>query len=120
MLTIYVFTLVNVGDFGSNNDSGVLENSAMGKAFASNQMGLPDEQHVEGCKIPLPYCFGDDILALRSWFLQSFPRWSKLSEDQQLGTGHKVWVLRGEVEGVFQTTTIKFGTPPQKKPSENI
>ena len=29
------------------DDSGVLENSTMGKAFASNQMGLPDEQHVK-------------------------------------------------------------------------
>ena len=36
----YVFSLVNVGDFGSNNDSRVLENSAMGKAFASNQVFL--------------------------------------------------------------------------------
>ena len=83
----YVFTLVNVGDFGSNNDSGVLENSTMGKAFASNQMGLPDEQHVKGCKIPLPYFLvGDDILALKSLFLQSFPRRSKLSEDQKFLT----------------------------------
>ena len=40
MLTM--FSLVNVGDFGSNNDSGVLENSTMGKTFASNQMGFPD------------------------------------------------------------------------------
>ena len=32
----YVFSLMNVGDFGSNNNSGVLENSAMGKAFACN------------------------------------------------------------------------------------
>ena len=85
----YVFTLVNVGDFGSNNDSGVLENSTMGKAFASNQMGLPDEQHVKGCKIPLPYFLvGDDILALKSCFLRSFPRQSKLSEDQQIFNYH--------------------------------
>ena len=47
----YVFTLVNVGDFGSNNDSGVLENSTMDKAFASNQMGLPDEE--DHCHISL-------------------------------------------------------------------
>ena len=58
----YVFSLVNVGDFGSNNDSGVLENSAMGEAVACDQMGLPDQEHVDVCKIPLPYFLvGDDI-----------------------------------------------------------
>ena len=30
----YIFSLVNIGDYGSNNDSGVLENSVVGKAFA--------------------------------------------------------------------------------------
>jgi hypothetical protein len=71
----YVFTLVNVGDFGSNNVRGVLENSTMGKAFASNQMGLPDEQRVKGCKIALPYFLvGDDILALKSLFLAIIPQ----------------------------------------------
>ena len=81
----YVFSLMNVGDFGSNNDSRVLENSAMGKAFACNQMGLPDQQHVECCKILLPYFLvGDDIFALKSWLLGSFPRRSNLSEDQQI------------------------------------
>ena len=81
----YVFSLMNVGDFGSNNDSGVLENSAMCKAFECNQMGLPDQQHVEGCKIPLSYFLvGNDIFALKSWLLRSFPRRSNLSEDQQI------------------------------------
>ena len=40
------------------DDSGVLENSTMGKAFASNQMGLPDEQHVKACVV---YSGGYDV-----------------------------------------------------------
>ena len=38
----YVFSLVNIGDFGSNNDSGVLQNSAMGRALERNILGVPD------------------------------------------------------------------------------
>ena len=97
----YVFSLMNVGDFGSNNDSGVLENSAMGKAFACNQMGLPDQQHVEGCKIPLPYFLvGDDIFALKSWLLRSFPRRSNLSEDQQI-YNYRLSRARHVIENAF-------------------
>ena len=36
----YTFTFVNIGDYGSNNDSGVLGNSLMGKAYASNSLGF--------------------------------------------------------------------------------
>lgn len=34
----YVFTLVDIGSYGSNNDSGVFRNSQMGKAFFDNRM----------------------------------------------------------------------------------
>ena len=66
----YVFTFINIGDYGSNNDSGVLENSVMGTAFANNSLGIPDAEPVEGCSIPLPYFLvGDDIFGLKIWLL---------------------------------------------------
>ena len=64
----YVFTLVNIGDYGSNNDSGVLQNSAMGKALESNSLGIPEQEPFEGCEVPLPYYLvGDDIFGLKTW-----------------------------------------------------
>ena len=81
----YIFNYIDVGDFGSNNDSGVLENSAIGKAFATNHIGIPDPEPVEGCKIPLPYYLvGDDIFAQKTSLMRSFPGRSQLSEDQQI------------------------------------
>nr|XP_058956579.1 putative nuclease HARBI1 [Pocillopora verrucosa] len=38
----YIFNFIDIGDYGSNNDSGVLENSDVGKAFANNSLGVPD------------------------------------------------------------------------------
>ena len=50
----YIFSFVNIGDYGSNNDSGVLENSVVGKAFAHDALCVPDPEPLERCDIPLP------------------------------------------------------------------
>ena len=36
----YIFTLVDIGSFGSNNDSGVIRNSPKGKAVFIDEMSL--------------------------------------------------------------------------------
>ena len=64
----YVFSQVNIGDFGSNNDSGVLENSAMGRALERNILGVRDAEPFEGIQDPLSYFLvGDDIFGLKTW-----------------------------------------------------
>ena len=40
----YCFTLIDVGEYGSNNNSGVLWNSEMGKRFRDGEMNLPDPE----------------------------------------------------------------------------
>lgn len=70
----YIFNFINIGDYGSNNDRGVLENSDVGKAFANNSLGVPDLAPVEDCDIPIPYFIvGDDIFVLKTWLQCSFP-----------------------------------------------
>ena len=51
----YCFSSVDVGEYGSNNDSGALKNSNMGKMFDRNQMGVPDSELIEGTNYELPY-----------------------------------------------------------------
>ena len=36
----YCFTLVNVGNYGKDNDAQIFNNSAMGRAFLNNEMGI--------------------------------------------------------------------------------
>ena len=81
----YTFTLINIGDYGSNNDSGVLGNSEIGKALASNTLGVPDPETFEGFEKPLPYYLvGDDIFGLQIWLQRSYPRSRNPSEDPRL------------------------------------
>ena len=37
----YCFTIVDLGQYGSNNDSGVLANSRMGEMFENNLLRVP-------------------------------------------------------------------------------
>ena len=43
----YIFSFVDIGSFGSNNDGGVFRNSPMGKAFFNDEMGLPVAEFLE-------------------------------------------------------------------------
>ena len=80
----YCFTLVDIGQIGSNNDSGVLANSSIGKQFEENRMKLPAGRHVPDCPYSsLPYYLvGDEIFTLKSWLIKTFPE--KLTEEQSV------------------------------------
>ena len=70
------FTLVDIGQYGSNNDSGVLSNSEMGKAFEDGTINFPAAIHLPGCdQLPsLPYFLvGDEIFALKPWLMHPYP-----------------------------------------------
>ena len=42
-----MFTLVDIGNYGSNNDSRIFWHSAKGKAFFDNEMNLPEPESVQ-------------------------------------------------------------------------
>ena len=44
--TDYCFTLFDLGQFGSNNDSGVLANSELGQLLEQNRLNLPVETNL--------------------------------------------------------------------------
>ena len=71
----YNFTLVDIGQYDSTNDSSVLNNSEMGKAFEDGSMSLPQPEHLPGCRLPqlLFYLVGDEIFALKPWLLRPYP-----------------------------------------------
>lgn len=64
----YIFNFINIGDYGSNNDRGVLENLDVGKVFVNNSLGVLDLVLVEDCDILILYFIvGDDIFVLKIW-----------------------------------------------------
>ena len=70
----YCFTLIDVGEYGSDNDSGVLLNSEMGKRFRDGEMNLPAPEDLQGsCEEKNPYfLLGDEISPLSEWLLRPY------------------------------------------------
>ena len=54
----FVFTFVNTGDFGSNDDSGILLIFAMGKSLEKNSLRIPTPEQFEGFQDPLTIHLG--------------------------------------------------------------
>lgn len=71
----YCFSMFHVGECGSNNDSGVLANSRVGKRFERETFNLPEPKPLHGCKFsPFPYCLlSDEIFPLKSSLLRPYP-----------------------------------------------
>ena len=44
----YCFTLFDVGEYGSNNDSGILGNSKLGRRFGNGEMSIPAYEKIIG------------------------------------------------------------------------
>ena len=59
--------MVDVGKYGSKNDSGVLINSEMNKKFEESSFDLPKVKSLEQCLVRwlAYYLVGDEILPLK-------------------------------------------------------
>ena len=81
----YCFTMFDIGEYGSNNDCGVLSNSVMGHNFECGKAALPEPNHLPGCSFsPLPfYLLGDEMFPLKSWLIKPYPGKS-LSEEHRI------------------------------------
>ena len=53
----YCFTMFDVGEYGSNNDSGVLLNSKMGKKLAQYSLNIPSGTILKGRALNSFPCF---------------------------------------------------------------
>ena len=81
----YCFSFVDVGEYGSNNDSGVLKNSNMCKMFDRNQMGVPDSELIEETNYELPYFLvGDEIFPLQNWLMRPYPGKALINDKRKI------------------------------------
>ena len=70
----YCFTMFDVGQFGSNNDSGVLSNSEIGIGFEFGRLKVPKKSLINEEIGMLPYFLvGDEIFPLKSWLMRPYP-----------------------------------------------
>ena len=82
----YCFSFVDVGNYGSNNDSGVLLNFDLGKKFKSSSMNIPEPSTKAGYNNEnLPYFLvGDEIFPLQEWLMRPFSRAALTSEVREI------------------------------------
>ena len=70
----YCFTFVDIGQYGSGNDSGVLKQSKINKGFENDQFNIPTASKITGLDEKLPYYLvGDEIFPLKIWLQRPFP-----------------------------------------------
>ncbi|XP_018376011.1 PREDICTED: putative nuclease HARBI1 [Trachymyrmex cornetzi] len=70
----YIFTLVDVGAFGSQSDGGVYKSSAFGEAMDNNELGVSDDTNLSGTDIKFPYYLvGDEAFPLKSYIMRPYP-----------------------------------------------
>ena len=81
----YCFSFVDVGEYGSNNDSGVLKNSRMGKMSEREEMNLPEFETIEGDKLQMPYFLvEDEIFPLKNWLMRPYSGKSLVNEKRKI------------------------------------
>ena len=98
----YIFTLVDIRSFGSNNDSGLFRNSLMGIAILNNEMSLPVAECLEDSptfgKVPY-FLVGDEAFPLQSWLLRPYPG-QGIPEEQRI-FNYRLSRARRVIENVF-------------------
>ena len=114
----YNFTLLDVGQYGSTNDSSVLNSSEMGKALENGNLNLPDPEHFPGCSLPhLPYFLvGDEIFALKPWLMRPYPG-KNITEERSI-YNYRLSRARRVIENTFGILVARwriFRAPIQAK-----
>ena len=98
----YIFSLVDIGSFGSNNDSGVFRYSPMGKAFFNDEISLPVAECLENLptfgKVPY-FLVGYEAFLLQSWLLRPFPG-HRIPEEQRI-FNYKLFRASRVIENAF-------------------
>ena len=81
----YCFTMIDLGQYGSNNDKDVLASSVMGEVFDDAEMNLPAPSKIyKSSDQDLPYFFlGDEIFPHKDWLMRSFPR-TRATEEEKI------------------------------------
>ncbi|XP_065844727.1 uncharacterized protein [Oscarella lobularis] len=105
----YCFTLLNIGDYGSHSDGGVLRNSAFGKALERGQLQLPPPEPIagSGSETPMPYVFiGDAAFPLRQNILRPYPS-AHLTEAQKI-FNYRLSRARRVIENAFGIMASRF------------
>ena len=99
----YCFTMIDLGQYGSNNDSGVVASSVMGEICGNGEINLPTPSKIyQSSDQDLPYfLLGDEIFPLKDWLMRPFPEAGATEEEKIYNYCHSR--ARQCIENAFET-----------------
>ena len=66
--------IINIGQYGSNNESGVLAQSKISGAFENKTLNLPESEALPGTNLDIPYSLvRNKIFPFKPWLLRPYP-----------------------------------------------
>ena len=104
----YQFTLVDIEQYGSQNDSGTYNDSSISAALANNMLNMPSAENLDGCNLqPLPHVFVvDEGLPLKYFQMRPWPG-RNLSEDHAI-FNYRLSRARRVIENCFGILTARW------------
>ena len=101
----YCFTLVDVGAFGRSNDSGVLADSPISKAFENAEIKLPGAKEIHGKSFPY-VLVGDTIFPLKTWLMVPYP--GKYLKEEERIYNYRLSRAQRTIENTFGILAAKW------------
>ena len=97
----YCFSFVDVGEYGSNNDSGIFLNSEMGDLFRQGNLNIPPRSKISGSDYELSYFLvGDEIFPLQDWLMRPYAGSSLINELRKI-FNYRLSRARRVIENTF-------------------
>lgn len=108
----YMFTYVDIGSYGSQCDSGILNRSAFGKQLMNNSFNMPPPQKLlqDTNDVAIPFYFvGDEAFPLRINLMRPFskPRNGTMSRDERI-FNYRLSRSRRTIENTFGIMVARF------------
>ena len=94
----YCFTLVDVGNYGKDNDAQIFGISLMGRAFLDGKMNIPHPSSTNGHTLPY-VIVADEIFGLKPWLMKPYPG-KGLSESEAV-FNYRLSRARRTIENAF-------------------
>ena len=106
--TNHCFSLFDLGQFGSSNDSGVLASYQMGEMFEDQLLHVPEDRKLsDSDNESLPYfLLGDDIFLLKKWLMRPFTGKNATEEEKICNYRHSI--ARRVIENAFGILTARW------------
>ena len=109
----YRFVMVDIGNYGSNSDTGILKHSIIGQCHIQDDLGLPPRKMLPGYPAAglMPHVFvGDEAFGIAPNIMRPYPqgqRGTKMAEDQ-LVFNYRYSQARRIVECTFGILVQRF------------